>query len=35
MVSDCGVISSESCAFVGPVSRVYGVCRVSKLGFEV
>ncbi|GKV50700.1 hypothetical protein SLEP1_g57398 [Rubroshorea leprosula] len=33
MVSDCGVISSEPCAFVGPVSRVHGVCRVPGFGF--
>ncbi|GKV20176.1 hypothetical protein SLEP1_g30335 [Rubroshorea leprosula] len=31
MVSDCGVISSKPCAFVRPVSRVHGVCRVLKL----
>ncbi|GKU89736.1 hypothetical protein SLEP1_g3832 [Rubroshorea leprosula] len=33
MVSECDMISSEHCAFVEPVSRVHGVCRVSKLGF--
>ncbi|GKV48919.1 hypothetical protein SLEP1_g55701 [Rubroshorea leprosula] len=33
MVSDCGVISFEPCAFVGPVSRVHGVCHVPRFGF--
>ncbi|GKV36697.1 hypothetical protein SLEP1_g44797 [Rubroshorea leprosula] len=33
MVSDCGVISSEPCAFVGLVSRVHGVCHVPGFGF--
>ncbi|GKV41673.1 hypothetical protein SLEP1_g49173 [Rubroshorea leprosula] len=32
MVSECDMISSEPCALVGPVSRVYGVCRASDLG---
>ncbi|GKU99388.1 hypothetical protein SLEP1_g12246 [Rubroshorea leprosula] len=27
------MISSEPCALVGPVSRVYGVCHVSGFGF--
>ncbi|GKV11333.1 hypothetical protein SLEP1_g22597 [Rubroshorea leprosula] len=34
MVSDCGVISSKPCAFVGLVSRVHGVCCASDLGSE-
>ncbi|GKV41200.1 hypothetical protein SLEP1_g48766 [Rubroshorea leprosula] len=33
MVSDCGLIGSEPCAFVGLVSRVHDVCRASNLGF--
>ncbi|GKU89533.1 hypothetical protein SLEP1_g3659 [Rubroshorea leprosula] len=27
------MISSEPCAFVGPVSRVHGVCHVPGFGF--
>ncbi|GKV53661.1 hypothetical protein SLEP1_g60178 [Rubroshorea leprosula] len=27
------MISSEPCALVGLVSRVYGVCRALKFGF--
>ncbi|GKU89534.1 hypothetical protein SLEP1_g3660 [Rubroshorea leprosula] len=33
MVSECDMISSEPCALVGPVSRVYGVCHVPGFGF--
>ncbi|GKV50062.1 hypothetical protein SLEP1_g56778 [Rubroshorea leprosula] len=33
VVLECDMISSEPCALVGPVSRVYGVCRVSKSDF--
>ncbi|GKV01871.1 hypothetical protein SLEP1_g14385 [Rubroshorea leprosula] len=33
MVSECDMISSESCALVGLVSRLYGVCHVPRFGF--
>ncbi|GKV02282.1 hypothetical protein SLEP1_g14739 [Rubroshorea leprosula] len=33
VVSECDVISSEPCAFVGPISRVHGVCHVPGFGF--